>query len=394
MKKIFLGALLFCFSIQANAQDFNKWSLDFGVGVHEIINPISSGYETGALSLGQASLGVRYMFNEKFGLSLGVGYNEFQEGNNSLPFRSNYYRTSLEGVVNAGNLLKFSSWTKRLNLLFHGGLGYSNLRTISPIDSGSGEPLLNFIVGFTPQFKLSNRISLFLDASAIFHDYQNITYDGAPNTGEREINASLFNTSIGVNISLGKHKENADFIQNDEVIANDELEEIKTRLEKAEDVIADLLVIKEGGGINKVELVAELDNRYAKKGETTNKYSNVVTASNVDFIRELLNRGYINVFFDVNKTRVQDGSLNSVNYLIQFMKDNPTVSAVLIGYADETGKEDQNQTLSTNRAKSIFNLLVSTGISPNRLSYSGGGVDTSVTEDARQFARKVTFKIN
>lgn len=391
MKNIFLGALLFCFTTQVNAQEYNKWSLDFGVGVHEIINPLSPGYETGALSFGQASLGVRHMFNEKFGLRLDLGYNEFKEGKNSLPFRANYYRASLEGVVNAGSLLKFSSWTKRFNLLFHGGMGLSSLRTIKPVETG-GEPLLNFIVGFTPQFKLSNRISLFLDASAVFHDYQNFTFDGAANTKDREISANLFNTSVGVNISLGKHKKNADFLEDEEVIVDNEIEDIKKRLNTAENEIAALKVKKTE--INKVELVSELDNRYAKKGEVvTNKYADVVSNSNVDFVRRLLNSGYINVYFDVNKTKVQNGSLNSLNYLIQFMKDNPEVSALLIGYADETGEESRNLTLSKNRAKSIFNILVASGISASKLSYTGGGEDKSVSENARQFARKVTFKI-
>ena len=391
MKNIFLGALLFCFTIQVNAQEYNKWSLDFGLGVHEIINPLSPGYETGALSFGQASLGVRHMFNEKFGLRIDLGYNEFKEGKNSLPFRANYYRASLEGVVNAGSLLKFSSWTKRFNLLFHGGMGLSSLRTITPIETG-GEPLLNFIVGFTPQFKLSNRISLFLDASAVFHDYQNFTFDGAANTKEREISANLFNTSVGVNISLGKHKKNADFLEDEEVIIDSEIDDIKKRLTTAENEIAALKVKKTE--INKVELVSELDNRYAKKGEVvTNKYADVVSNSNVDFVRRLLNSGYINVYFDVNKTKVQNGSLNSLNYLIQFMKDNPNVSALLIGYADETGEENRNLTLSKNRAKSIFNILVASGISASKLSYTGGGEDKSVSENARQFARKVTFKI-
>ena len=62
--------------------------------------------------------------------------------------------------------------------------------------------------------------------------------------------------------------------------------------------------------------------------------------------------------------------------------------------ADETGKEKQNQILSKNRAKSVFDILVSAGISANRLSYAGGGEDKSVTTKARQFARKVIFKIN
>ena len=267
----------------------------------------------------------------------------------------------------------------------------SSLRTITPIETG-GEPLLNFIVGFTPQFKLSNRISLFLDASAVFHDYQNFTFDGAANTKEREISANLFNTSVGVNISLGKHKKNADFLEDEEVIIDSEIDDIKKRLTTAENEIAALKVKKTE--INKVELVSELDNRYAKKGEVvTNRYADVVSNSNVDFVRRLLNSGYINVYFDVNKTKVQNGSLNSLNYLIQFMKDNPNVSALLIGYADETGEENRNLTLSKNRAKSIFNILVASGISASKLSYTGGGEDKSVSENARQFARKVTFKI-
>ena len=393
MKKIILGALICCSTLVVNAQEraFNKWSLDLGVGAHEVINPLSSGYSTGALALGQANLGVRYMFNEKFGLRLDFGYNEFKEGNNSLPFRANYYRTTLEGVVNAGSLLNFSSFTSRFNLLFHGGIGLSNLRTITPIDSGSGEPLMNFTVGFTPQFKLSDRISLFLDASAIFHDYQNFTYDGAANTRDREISASLFNTSIGVNISLGKNKQNADFLQDEETVLNNEIETIKDRLSKAETEIAALKVKK--ANINKEELISELDTRYVVKGEANSKYANVVTGSNVDFIRELLNSGYINVYFNTNKTTIQEGSLNSVNYLKQFMIDNPTVNALLIGFADEIGNADHNLQLSEKRAKSVFELLVAAGIDANRLSYAGGGEDATASGKARPLARKVTFKI-
>ena len=54
----------------------------------------------------------------------------------------------------------------------------------------------------------------------------------------------------------------------------------------------------------------------------------------------------------------------------------------------------KNQTLSLKRAKAVNNILVSAGINPTRLSYLGAGVDRSVTKDARQFARRVTFKIN
>jgi OOP family OmpA-OmpF porin len=176
------------------------------------------------------------------------------------------------------------------------------------------------------------------------------------------------------------------------MFVNTELDNIKKRLDTAEKEI-DILKTKETSSPSQELIMTELDNRYVKKGEITNRYSDVISGGNVDFIRKLLNSGYINVYFDVNKARIQDGSLNSVNYLKQFMIDNPTVSADLIGYADETGSASRNKSLSQRRARSVYNVLVAAGISPTRLSYFGGGEDTSVTTDARQFARKVTFKL-
>jgi OOP family OmpA-OmpF porin len=84
-----------------------------------------------------------------------------------------------------------------------------------------------------------------------------------------------------------------------------------------------------------------------KKGEVLpSKYANVRTSSKVDFLRKLLNSVYMNVYFDLNKKIVQEGSSNSVNYLIQFIKDNQNVSFLLRDFEDETGEVIQNQTLS------------------------------------------------
>ena len=43
------------------------------------------------------------------------------------PVNTNYWRTSVQGVVNVGNLLCFDTWTKRIGLLVHGGAGVSHL---------------------------------------------------------------------------------------------------------------------------------------------------------------------------------------------------------------------------------------------------------------------------
>lgn len=70
-----------------------------------------------------------------------------------------------------------------------------------------------------------------------------------------------------------------------------------------------------------------------------------------------------------------------------------TLNSELISYTDETGTEKRNIVLSQNRAKRVFDVLVAADLSPARISYFGGGEDKSVSEGARQLARKVTFTI-
>ncbi len=389
MKKIYFGVLFTLVSLLSNAQEFSPWSVDLGAGIHRLGSTISAGRN--AAILGQGNFGVRYMFNERFGVRLDLGYNSFSESA-GIPFKSNYYRASIESVINVGNILHFDSWTERFNILGHAGLGAASLNVTEPADNG-GDFMIPLSFGLTPQFKLSERIGLFLDFSSFIHFGQDDNVDGGANTAVRETNISFFNTSIGVNIALGKNKKLADFSKEvtEEMVVDGELEALKERLAKAENEIT-ILKAKEEASPNKELIMTELDARYIRKDEAE-KYASVVTGSNVGFIQSLLNSGYINVYFDTGKTDIQEGSLNSVNYLKQFMIDNPTINAELIGYADETGKEATNITLSQSRAKKVFDVLVAAGIKPSRLSYFGGGEDKSVAKEARQLARKVTFKL-
>ncbi|WP_397447604.1 OmpA family protein [Polaribacter sp. R77954] len=388
MKKIYFGVLFTLVSLFTSAQEFSPWSVDLGAGIHRLGSTISAGRSSSIL--GQGNFGVRYMFNERFGVRLDLGYNSFSESAGS-PFKSNYYRASIEGVVNVGNILHFDSWTERFNVLGHAGIGAASLNVTEPVENG-GDFMIPISFGLTPQYKLSERIGLFLDFSSFIHFGQDDNVDGGANTAVRESNISFFNTSIGVNIALGKNKKLADFSKEvtEEMVFDSELDALKERLAKAEKEIT-ILKAKDASP-SKELIMTELDARYIRKDEA-NKYASVVTGSNVDFIRNLLNSGYINVYFDTNKADIQEGSLNSVNYLKQFMIDNPTMNAELIGYADETGKETTNIALSQSRAKKVFDVLVAAGIKPSRLSYFGGGEDKSVTKEARQLARKVTFKL-
>ncbi|WP_158839223.1 OmpA family protein [Polaribacter sp. L3A8] len=381
MKRLILGALLIGSVFQSSAQDFNKWSIDVGAGVQTIVGSVAPGYGTNNPDFWQANIGARYMFNERFGLRLDLGYNNISEASGNNPFKSNYYRGSIEGVINAGNLLNFKSWTKDFNLLVHAGGGISRLYSSEPIDTDA-DKMRQLIAGITPQFKLSNRVSLFADVSGISNFYQNRSFDGTGTTTKNGISGGIVNYSVGVNISLGKHEQHADWYYSDvEVAEKSELEAINKRLKDAEEEIADL----KAKDFTKAKLVSELDSRYATIESVGSK--------NVDFAKQLIENGYVNVYFDVDRANVQTGSTSAINFLKTYLENNSSAKAELIGYADETGPKGYNKFLSEKRAKTVYNVLVAAGVDANRLSHKGEGEDATATKEARQLARRVAIRI-
>ena len=211
MKKIIVLAVLFCTITETNAQDFNKWSIDLGVGVHIPVFPITPGYGIHVPDFWQANAGIRYMINEKFGFRVDFGYNKFTGGNISRSFDTDYYRGTIEAVVNAGELLGFKDWTQRINVLVHGGGGLSETKMHNPINDTADDSTVNFILGVTPQVKITDRVALFVDVSAIMHLYQHVPFDGYGRTSINGFNGQIFNATLGLNIYLGKNKEHADW---------------------------------------------------------------------------------------------------------------------------------------------------------------------------------------
>jgi OOP family OmpA-OmpF porin len=81
MKKLILSLVVALLTTAMSAQtetektmgtntnfDFNKWSVELSGGLNKPMRPMSAGYRTAVTSVYVADLGVRYMFNNKFGL--------------------------------------------------------------------------------------------------------------------------------------------------------------------------------------------------------------------------------------------------------------------------------------------------------------------------------------
>ncbi len=89
-----------------------------------------------------------------------------------------------------------------------------------------------------------------------------------------------------------------------------------------------------------------------------------------------------NVFFDLKKATLRQESYVELNKLLDFMTKNPTMKIEISGHTDTRGDDKENMTLSSERAKSVYQYIISKGISADRLSYKGYGESKPKISDA------------
>ena len=104
-----------------------------------------------------------------------------------------------------------------------------------------------------------------------------------------------------------------------------------------------------------------------------------------------------NVFFEVDRYELLDESQIELDKVVEMLNNNPSVRVELGGHTDNVGSPAANQTLSEQRAKAVYNYLVSKGIAANRLSYKGYGetqpVADNATPEGRQLNRRTEMKV-
>jgi outer membrane protein OmpA-like peptidoglycan-associated protein len=104
-----------------------------------------------------------------------------------------------------------------------------------------------------------------------------------------------------------------------------------------------------------------------------------------------------NIFFDTNKYQLQPDSRAELQKLIEFMDLNPTVKIEISGHTDNVGNDASNQTLSENRAKSVYDFLISGKIDPSRMVFKGYGKTQPIApndnDENRAKNRRTEFKI-
>ncbi len=388
---------------------YNKWSIEAQAGANKTVGPHAGGYYTETPSFYNVNLGVRYMFNPKFGLKLSGGYDRLKEGEDSQRFRSDFYRVDLSGVANLGRIMNFEDWTNTFGLLAHAGGGYGILKA-NDSDGGlfdNSDQMALVSAGLTPQLKLSNRVVLTGDLTYTKTIEQNKSWDYTTNRRNgRGFDGSIWNATLGLTFYLGGNSVHADWVPDDTTLLEDRIANIEEMLKDTDgDGVADYLdqepnsapgavvdtrgrtIDHNGNGIpDDIE-------EYIKN----NQGSNSTTVLNDSaLLEQLINSGIINVYFDYDSSKPFDASVGGVKFVTEYLKQNPNAQIEVIGYADPKGGDAYNKALSQRRADAVKNILVSQGANSSNISTVAMGIDKSFqnsTVSAHQLARRVIFRI-
>jgi OOP family OmpA-OmpF porin len=103
------------------------------------------------------------------------------------------------------------------------------------------------------------------------------------------------------------------------------------------------------------------------------------------------------VNFESNRAQLTPNAETILNGVAETLISSPGFTVELQGHTDSKGSDSYNMNLSQNRAKSVKNYLVSSGVASNRLTARGYGEEQPVasndSSDGRALNRRVELKV-
>lgn len=398
--------------------EYNKWSVEFNVGTNKGIKPFSTGYFSSnenkffnMSKINHFDIGVRRMLSIKFGLKVDFASDNFsnQNGSGSLPFETQQYRIGLQGVMNLARVLSFEEFTQRFGLLAHAGIQVAKFTSKYGVSNGISENNGGLIYGLTPQIRITDKLIFTADFTMVSNVRQHLNWDGSISAKDNNLTGEMYNTSIGLTYYLGNKQKHADWylpapvpvpdpavikhLKDIDILMNDtDRDGIVDHLDVENNTPNGVAVDSKGRFID-VNLNGVPDEMDPKPKDGIDGVSKELLAKS-DAIKTLIEKGFVNLFYDLNKDEPNVGSTNNVYYIIKFLKSNPTAKASLMGYTDIKGSATYNLKLSERRVKNIYNIIVSNGIDPKRVTVLGNGVDKDYSTDTKtglSLARRVSI---
>ena len=109
-----------------------------------------------------------------------------------------------------------------------------------------------------------------------------------------------------------------------------------------------------------------------------------------------------NIYYDYDKATLRPESVASLDSVVNFLKDNQSISVEIFSYTDSKGTPEYNLALSQRRAQSVLDYLEKNGVDRGRLTAKGFGqkngaapndVDGKDNPEGRQLNRRTEFRI-
>lgn len=202
-------ALLFC-GVALFAQEgkkFNQFSVETAYGFISPSNLVTApNQKADYAGIAHFDLGVRYMIASNFGVKVNYARDCFSHEATGTTFNT----VTASAVYNVGSLLNLPYATnERLGLLAHLGAGYTFAKPESIDDT---ERIGTARLGLTPQYRISDRISLYTDVSYAVRFKQHYGFDGvllSPDFKDSQGKTASF--SLGLMFYLGDKSRHADW---------------------------------------------------------------------------------------------------------------------------------------------------------------------------------------
>jgi len=156
---------------------------------------------------------------------------------------------------------------------------------------------------------------------------------------------------------------------------------------------------------NTYDLVASNTDFLNDKGTETTQGYEVGSDRKKDFFLKTTKKGPIKlpkIEYDLGKWYLRPASKDSLNGLIQTLRDNANITIELMSHTDSRDNSKSNDILSTKRAQEVVNYLIEQKIDPSRLAAKGYGErkllnnckdGVKCSEEEHQLNRRTEFRI-
>ncbi len=129
----------------------------------------------------------------------------------------------------------------------------------------------------------------------------------------------------------------------------------------------------------------------ARKQEFTDALEKALASDSIRTVKF----NYVN--FETGSANLTPLSKYELDNLVEALNKYPNMTIEIAGHTDNTGDAAENQILSENRAKAVFDYITGKGIDANRLRAVGFGqtrpIDTNDTDEGRANNRRTEFYI-